>query len=295
MNFARDVVDAMSPERRAIVEVAQDGRRREWTFGEVSDRSAHLAGALARNGVGQGHVVMTLIGNRPEWVLTMVACFRLGAGALVCNEQLRAKDLRIRLDAGGARPGRPVSDHVHQRHHRRAQGSDSRAAPPARSAPAGRALARRARRRPGVVHGLDRLVEVGAQLVHRPVAARRPRPTEYRLIAKRVDIEPVPACGRWWRPARRSTPRCWGAFRDGTGIAIRDGYGQTETGQLTANPVGEPVRPGSMGLGVGAAHPLGGGRGSTHDRARRMNPDDQRRISVLGLANTSSIDFALRP
>ena len=45
---------------------------------------------------------MTLIGNRPEWVLTMVACFRLGAVALACNEQLRAKDLRIRLDAAAS-------------------------------------------------------------------------------------------------------------------------------------------------------------------------------------------------
>ena len=37
---------------------------------------------------------MTLIGNRPQWVLTMVACFRIGAVVLPCNEQLRAKDLR---------------------------------------------------------------------------------------------------------------------------------------------------------------------------------------------------------
>ena len=51
---------------------------------------------------------MTLIGNRPEWVLTMVACFRLGAVALPCNEQLRAKDLRLRLEA--ARPTLIVAD-----------------------------------------------------------------------------------------------------------------------------------------------------------------------------------------
>jgi acetyl-CoA synthetase len=38
------------------------------------------------------------------------------------------------------------------------------------------------------------------------------------------------------------------AFKEAVGIEIRDGYGQTETGQLTANPVGQPVRPGSMGL-----------------------------------------------
>ena len=45
---------------------------------------------------------MTLIGNRPEWVLRMVACFRIGAVALACNEQLRAHDLALRIEA--ARP-----------------------------------------------------------------------------------------------------------------------------------------------------------------------------------------------
>ena len=33
---------------------------------------------------------MTLVGNRPEWVLAMLACFRLGAVVLPCTEQLRA-------------------------------------------------------------------------------------------------------------------------------------------------------------------------------------------------------------
>ena len=42
---------------------------------------------------------MTLIGNRPEWVMAMVACFRIGAVALPCNEQLRAHDLCLRLAA----------------------------------------------------------------------------------------------------------------------------------------------------------------------------------------------------
>ena len=51
---------------------------------------------------------MTLIGNRPEWVLTMVACFRIGAVALPCNEQLRAKDLRQRL--ADAQPTLIVAD-----------------------------------------------------------------------------------------------------------------------------------------------------------------------------------------
>ena len=40
---------------------------------------------------------MTLIGNRPGWVLAMVAAFRLGLVALPCTEQLRAADLELRL------------------------------------------------------------------------------------------------------------------------------------------------------------------------------------------------------
>src|SRR5205085_4860077 len=46
-----------------------------------------------------GDVVMTLIGNRPEWVLSMLACFRIGAVVLPCTEQLRAHDLRLRIEA----------------------------------------------------------------------------------------------------------------------------------------------------------------------------------------------------
>ena len=70
MNFARDVVDAAPPGRLALVELARDGRRREWTLRRGRRRAAaRLAGTLRRAGVGRGDVVMTLIGNRPEWVL----------------------------------------------------------------------------------------------------------------------------------------------------------------------------------------------------------------------------------
>ena len=103
-----DVLDRLPPDQLALVELARDGARREWSFGEVSERSARLAGALARRGVGRGDVVMTLIGNRPEWVLSMLACFRLGAVVLPCTEQLRAKDLRLRLAV--ARPRLVVAD-----------------------------------------------------------------------------------------------------------------------------------------------------------------------------------------
>ena len=42
---------------------------------------------------------MTLVGSRPEWVLAMLACWRMGAVALPCNPQLRRKDLELRARA----------------------------------------------------------------------------------------------------------------------------------------------------------------------------------------------------
>ena len=73
MNFARDVVDAADPARPALLAIDGSGERREIAFGELADRSARLAGALAARGVGRGDVVMTLIGNRPEWVYAMTS------------------------------------------------------------------------------------------------------------------------------------------------------------------------------------------------------------------------------
>ncbi|MFN8114212.1 MAG: AMP-binding protein [Solirubrobacterales bacterium] len=97
MNFTEDVLSSFPAARLAMVTVAEDGGRREWGFGEVLMRSSGLAGALVARGVQRGDVVLTLIGNRPEWVLTMLACFRIGAIALPCNTQLRRADLAHRI------------------------------------------------------------------------------------------------------------------------------------------------------------------------------------------------------
>ena len=40
---------------------------------------------------------MTLVGSRVEWVLALLACWRMGAVALPCNPQLRRKDLELRV------------------------------------------------------------------------------------------------------------------------------------------------------------------------------------------------------
>jgi acyl-coenzyme A synthetase/AMP-(fatty) acid ligase len=98
VNFVRDVVDAADPSKPALVAISHEGENREIAFGEVSDRAARLAGTLASRGVGKGDVVMTVVGNRPEWAYAMLACWRLGAVAQPCAEQLRPADLRARME-----------------------------------------------------------------------------------------------------------------------------------------------------------------------------------------------------
>jgi acyl-coenzyme A synthetase/AMP-(fatty) acid ligase len=96
VNFIEDVVERFPAARPALIEVAADGSRRMHHFGELFARSAGLSGAFAARGVGRGDVVMTLIGSRPEWVVALLACWRMGAVALPCNTQLRRKDIELR-------------------------------------------------------------------------------------------------------------------------------------------------------------------------------------------------------
>jgi acetyl-CoA synthetase len=315
VNFARDVVCAADPRKPALVELARDGTRRTWTFGEVATRSAALGGRFTKLGVNRGDVVMTLIGNRPDWVITMVACFRIGAVALPCNEQLRAKDLRLRLDAANpslvvaderntgeltaARPGCPVltipdetlfdadpapvveldagdpclitftsgttgepkgvvhgqrylpGQHLQAEHWLDARPGDlvwctaasgwSKSARNVFIAPwirGATALLHDARFDPH-----ERLEILARENVNVLCMA----PTEYRVIAKRAEIKPVPTLRTLVAAGEALNPEVLRAFSEATGIEIRDGYGQTETGQLTAMPVGVPARPGSMG------------------------------------------------
>jgi acetyl-CoA synthetase len=101
MSFVGSFVDDADPSRLALVAIGRGGERREIAFGEVADRSARMAGALAARGVGPGDVVTTVVGNRPEWAYAMLACWRIGAVAQPCTEQLRPADLRARIEAVG--------------------------------------------------------------------------------------------------------------------------------------------------------------------------------------------------
>ena len=160
---------------------------------------------------------------------------------------------------------------------------------------AGRALARRPAGRARVVHGGQRLVEVGAQRVHRPLAARgAPRccttrastrasgwrswsasrsailcmaPTEYRVIAKRAEPPRRLAAARDGRRRRGAQPR--GA------ACVRGGHRAADPRRLrpdrdrpahrhTARPAGAP--------GVDGPPAAGGRARGDRRRARAARP-----------------------
>ena len=316
MNFARDVVDAADPARLALVALSGDGERREIAFGEVADRSARLAGALAARGVRRGDVVMTLIGNRPEWVYAMVACWRLGAVALPCSEQLRPADLRARMDR--IEP-RAIIAHERDRHLAEEAGFDgpllpvpderlfeeADPAPPADLGSEDPALIVFTSGSSGepkpIRHGARYLdgqriqaehwygartgdlcwctaasgwslsarnafvaawLRGAAALLHdarfdpdeRLELLERERvnvlcmsPTEYRAIAKRAELRPLPDLRHAVAAGEPLNPEVVHTWGEATGVWVHDGYGQTETGHLTGMPIGPPVRPGSMG------------------------------------------------
>jgi len=99
VNFIEDVVQRFPFAKPALLAIDAAGERRVWHFSELFAMSAGLSGAFAARGVHRGDVVMTLVGSRVEWVLAMLACFRMGAVAMPCNPQLRRKDLQLRTDA----------------------------------------------------------------------------------------------------------------------------------------------------------------------------------------------------
>ncbi len=315
MNFAADVVDPAPATRLALVAVDRSGKRNEVTFGEVSDRSARFAGTLAGRGLRRGDVAMTLVGNRAEWVYAMVACFRLGAVALPCTEQLRAGDLRARMEAveprlviadernletlaatgfdgpvvavpdealfqadpapaadlspsdpalitftsgtsGAAKPIRHgqrylEGQRVQAEHWFGAREGDlcwctaasgwSKSARNVFIAPWLRGAA-------ALLHDARFDPHERLELVEREaVDVLCMAPTEWRTVAKRVDLRPLPTLRHAVAAGEPLNPEIVRLWQEDVGISIHDGYGQTETGALTGMPIGPPVRPGSMG------------------------------------------------
>ena len=318
-NFVAEVVEKAPPDRLALVERDRSGGRRTFTFGAVAERAQNLSTHLQRLGVGRGDVVMTLIGNRPEWVFSLLAAWRLGAVALPCNEQLRAKDLRRRLEV--TRPSVVVADERNRAELETANPScpvvlipDERLFTPApgscpqppvdllEAEPVLITFTSGTQGEPkAVVHGHRYLpgqkLQATAWLAPRPgelvwctaasgwsKSARNAfiapwlagaaallhdhrfdpaerlallaeegvnvlcmAPTEYRVIARRLEPTAPPSLRHLVCAGEALNPEVLHAWHGATGLVICDGYGQTETGQLTGVVADGSLHPGSMG------------------------------------------------
>ena len=318
MNFVEDVLERFPSSRPALVTISAEGERRVWAFGELIARSAGLSGAFAARGVRRGDVVMTLVGNRIEWSLALLACWRMGAIALPCNTQLRRKDLEERLAA--ANPALCIGEEALLRElpgevaamtlgevaetmdEERPQEppldpADLEPGDPAlivfTSGTAGAPRAALHAQRYLTGQRIQATRWLGARegelvwcttatgwsksarnvfvapwlcgataLIHdgRFDPAERleiceregvnvlcQAPTEYRMLAKRTALRPIRGMRRMVSAGEALNPEVIDAFRDGLGLEVADGYGQTETGQVTGNLDGEPIREGSMG------------------------------------------------
>ena len=318
MNFVVDVLESFPAARPALVAIDENGDRRIWGFGELIARSAGLAGAMEARGVTRGDVVMTLLANRPEWVLAMLACFRIGAVALPCNTQLRSGDLALRVEV--ARPALAIGERellgglpdgiasmdleevAAILDEERAQAVPSSAADLAPDDPAlivftsgttgearaavhpqsylsGQRLqaehwfgaregelawctaasgwsksARNAFIAPWLCGATAFIYAARFDPAERLDVCEREgvnvlcqAPTEYRMLARRTELRPLPAMRRLVSAGEPLNPEVIRAFREGMGLDIHDGYGQTETGALTGSLAGEELRDGSMG------------------------------------------------
>jgi acetyl-CoA synthetase len=320
VNFIEDVIQRFPFAKRALVAIDSEGRRRDWHFSELFAMSMGLSGAIAAKGVGRGDVVMTLAGSRAEWVLAMLACFRMGAVALPCNPQLRRKDLELRVAAanpalcigeerylGELPDGVPYFDmadlarifdedlpqeapadaedlgpddpaviiftsgttgeprgvvypqryltgqRLQAEHWVGAEKGDlawCTAAPGWSKSTRNVFIAPWLRGAAAMLHDARFDPDERLDLIEREgVNVLCQAPTEYRMLAKRTELRRIGSLRRLVSAGEPLNPEVIRHFRSEMGLAIGDGYGQTETGPVTGMRPGEdnPQRDGSMG------------------------------------------------
>jgi acetyl-CoA synthetase len=318
LNLVEDLLERSPASRLGIVAVDAEANRRDWHFGELIACSAGLSGAFAARGVRRGDVVMTLVGNRIEWVLTLLACWRMGAVALPCNTMLRRHDLEHRVAAADPMlcvgeeellaelpagvPAMTMADVARVLDEDLPQETPAAVEEMEPEDPALIVFTSGTTGEPrGVVHAYRYLLGQRIQAEHwfgsrrgelawcttatgwsksarnvflapwitgaaavihdgRFDPAERlelaaalgvnvlcQAPTEYRMLACRAELRPLPRLRRMVSAGEPLDPETIAAFREATGLEPADGYGQTETGHVSANLVGEPVRQGSMG------------------------------------------------
>ncbi|MBI2783766.1 MAG: propionyl-CoA synthetase [Gammaproteobacteria bacterium] len=114
----RHVEDGRAEQLALIHDSPVTGARQRFTYRELRDRVARMAGALRARGIGVGDRVVIYMPMVPEAVIAMLACARLGAVHSVVFGGFAANELAVRIDdvqaklviaaSCGIEPGRVV-------------------------------------------------------------------------------------------------------------------------------------------------------------------------------------------
>ena len=103
-NFGFDVVDAIaakSPEKLAMLHVANDGTERRFTFNDMKRGSNQCANYFKALGVKKGDRVLLALRRHYEFWFAMLGLNKLGAVAIPATSQLQAHDFEYRFQAAG--------------------------------------------------------------------------------------------------------------------------------------------------------------------------------------------------
>ncbi len=115
----RHVAEGRGAQKAIIYDSPITGAKASYTYAELQERVAKLAGAIAATGVKKGDRVIVYMPMVPEALMAMLACARLGAVHSVVFGGFAAKELATRIDDAkpklivsascGIEPGRVIA------------------------------------------------------------------------------------------------------------------------------------------------------------------------------------------
>ena len=103
-NFAFDTVDAIarrSPDKLAMVHIANDMTERRFTFKDIKDASSQAANYFMSLGIHRGDRVMLVLKRHYQFWFAILGLHKLGAIAIPATNQLVEKDFVYRFNAAG--------------------------------------------------------------------------------------------------------------------------------------------------------------------------------------------------
>ena len=104
-NFAFDIVDEIArktPEKLAMLHIANDFTERRFTFKDIKDASSQAANYFTSLGIRKGDRVMLVLKRHYQFWFAILGLHKLGAIAIPATNQLLSHDFEYRFKASGA-------------------------------------------------------------------------------------------------------------------------------------------------------------------------------------------------